>query len=371
VIFYVYNKYTHKPTNNIQVLRANRNKFDPVLQFHDRAATLAMNGHPVDKIEILVLGGTWSSYPHSYQESFVRDLFYAANTFWDRDQPSREPKSLAEEQLENETAKSKIIGLTLETRPDCIDAAELRRFRRYGCTRVQLGVQHTDDAILKLVNRGHGLQATIDGMRRLMDCGYKVDAHLMPDLPGTTVQKDREMFEYVLQSDDVRADQLKLYPHSVVPWTVTKKWLENGTFKPMSDHDLQELLIDFKSKVHPWIRLNRVIRDIPDHYISGGNAKTNLRQDLLSIMKHRGMRCECIRCREVRLDKSQIASAELVVRRYRAAGGAEYFISFETPDRKTIFGFLRLRITDRAGMVDRGGNATTSFVRVDGMCDLF
>ena len=134
----------------------------------------------------------------------------------------------------------------------------------------------------------------------------------------------------------------------------------------MSDLDLQELLIDFKSKVHPWIRLNRVIRDIPDHYISGGNAKTNLRQDLLEIMKHRGMRCECIRCREVRLDKSKIATAQLVVRRYRAAGGAEYFLSFETPDRRTIFGFLRLRITDRAGMVDRGGNATTSFVRVDG-----
>ena len=180
------------------VLRANRNQFDPILQFHDRAATLAMNGHPVDKIEILVLGGTWSSYPKSYQESFVRDLFYAANTFWDRDNPSREPKSLAEEQLENETARSKIIGLTLETRPDCIDADELRRFRRYGCTRVQLGVQHTDDAILKLVNRGHGLQATIDGMRRLMDCGYKVDAHLMPDLPGSTVQKDRDMLKYVL-----------------------------------------------------------------------------------------------------------------------------------------------------------------------------
>lgn len=134
------------------VKRANENHFDPVMQLTDRAATLAMNGHPVDKIELLVLGGTWSSYPHEYQEEFVRDLFYAANTFWQRTKRAR--LSLLEEQALNEVAQCKIIGLTLETRPDTIDAAELRRLRRYGCTRLQLGVQHTDDAVLKRINRG-------------------------------------------------------------------------------------------------------------------------------------------------------------------------------------------------------------------------
>jgi len=135
------------------VKRANENGFDAVLQLTDRAATLAMNGHPVDKIELLVLGGTWASYPHAYQEEFCRDLFYAANTFWERTKRPR--RTLEEEQAENEVARCKIIGLTLETRPDTIDAAELRRLRRYGCTRVQLGIQHTDDKVLKKINRGH------------------------------------------------------------------------------------------------------------------------------------------------------------------------------------------------------------------------
>eukprot|EP00939_MAST-03C_sp_MAST-3C-sp1_P005141 g5141.t1 len=348
------------------VLRANRNKFDPVFQFHDRAATLAMNGHPVDKIEILVLGGTWSSYPHSYQETFVRDLFYAANTFWDRQHPHRGPLSLAEEQRINETAKSKIIGLTLETRPDCINAEEIRRFRRYGCTRVQIGIQHTNDDVLRVVNRGHGHQASMDAVRMLMDCCFKVDGHFMPDLPGSTLQKDRAMLRYILASDDVRVDQMKIYPHAVVPWTVTKTWLDNGKFKPMSDDDLVKLLLEFKANVHPWIRLNRVIRDIPGHYISGGNSVTNLRQHLLKTLKANGQRCDCIRCREVRLDRSAIDRAELVVRRYGAGGGTEYFISFETPNRHTIFGFLRLRISDSAGLVDRDVPDGMPYVHLDG-----
>ena len=124
------------------------------MQFTERCATLAQNGHPVDKVELLVLGGTWASYPLDYREAFCRDLYYAANTFWDR--VKRPRKSLLAEQTENETAKSKIIGLTLETRPDTITIDEVRRLRSYGCTRVQLGVQHVDDAILKKVNRGHG-----------------------------------------------------------------------------------------------------------------------------------------------------------------------------------------------------------------------
>eukprot|EP00967_Tisochrysis_lutea_P104507 scaffold158659_cov33-Tisochrysis_lutea.AAC.3 len=246
------------------VKRANENHFDPVMQLTDRAATLAMNGHPVDKIELLVLGGTWSSYPHEYQEEFVRDLFYAANTFWQR--TKREKRSLLEEQTINETAQCKIIGLTLETRPDTIDADELRRLRRYGCTRLQLGVQHTDDRVLRKINRGcttaqvssrqatcvqrrihqskasgwekvpsillwpahtfsypgapiarcrfFGLQVT-KALRLLKNSCYKVDIHLMPNLPGSSAELDREMFERVLKDPDLQADQWKVYPTQV------------------------------------------------------------------------------------------------------------------------------------------------------------
>eukprot|EP00644_Phytophthora_capsici_P006189 jgi/Phyca11/569314/estExt2_Genewise1.C_PHYCAscaffold_320136 len=329
------------------VLRANRNDFDPVLQFCDRCVTLAMNGHPVDKIELLVLGGTWASYPVEYQENFIRDLFYAANTFFNREK--RERHSLDEEKLENETAAVKIIGITLETRPDCITPEELRRFRRYGCTRVQLGIQHTDDGILKKINRGHTLAEAVQAMKLLRDCCYKTDIHLMPNLPGSDPEKDRAMFEYVLRSPNLQADQWKIYPCEITPWTVIKKWYDEGSYVPYGDDKLIELLMDVKAEVHPWIRLNRVIRDIPSQYILGGMDEPNLRQVIGNKMIARGTPCKCIRCREVKTDDAAIASAECVIREYEANEGTEYFISFETPDRSKICGFARLRLSETAG----------------------
>lgn len=330
------------------VIRANRNSFDPVLQFHDRAATLAINGHPVDKIECLVLGGTWSSYPHEYQETFCRDLFYAANTFHSRDGPRRPPLPIAEEQKLNEVATCKIIGITLETRPDCINAEELRRFRRYGCTRVQIGIQHTDDAVLKKVNRGCTTRDTIQAIRMLLNCCFKVDGHFMPDLPGSSFEKDMAMFKYIVESEDIRVDQMKIYPHAVVPWTVTKKWLESGEYVPYTTQQLVNLLVAFKETVPPWVRLNRVIRDIPSHYVANEGYSPNLRQCILDKMKAKGTSCKCIRCREVKLLRSDCPT-ELVVREYKAAGGKEFFLSIETPDYKTIFGFARLRLSEQAG----------------------
>ncbi|KAE9049268.1 hypothetical protein PR003_g3828 [Phytophthora rubi] len=329
------------------VLRANRNDFDPVLQFCDRCVTLAMNGHPVDKIELLVLGGTWASYPVEYQETFIRDLFYAANTFFNREK--RERHSLDEEKLENETAAVKIIGITLETRPDCITPEELRRFRRYGCTRVQLGIQHTDDAILKKINRGCTSADAVRALKLLRDCCYKTDIHLMPNLPGSDPEKDRAMFDYVLHSPDLQADQWKIYPCEITPWTVIKKWYDEGSYVPYPDDKLIDLLMDVKAEVHPWIRLNRVIRDIPSQYILGGMDEPNLRQVICNKMIARGTPCKCIRCREVKTDDAAIATAEFVIRKYEANEGDEYFISFETPDRSKICGFARLRLSQSAG----------------------
>ena len=290
-----------------------------------------MNGHPIDKIELLVLCGTWSSYPVYYQKIFCRDLYYAANTYWDNKKRGR--LSLMEEQILNENAQVKIIGLTLETRPDCITTNEIIRFRQYGCTRVQLGVQHTDNTILKHINRGHGSRESVDAIRILLNNGFKVDIHLMPDLPGTTLDKDKKMFSTILDTSDYRADQIKIYPHSVVPWTITKKWLDNGTFIPVKHKDLVELIINFKTRVHPWIRLNRIIRDIPNQYISGGNHITNLRQVIKNIMDKRNIYCHCIRCREIGTES--YTKYEQNIKRYRASGGNEYFISYEKTSPKT------------------------------------
>jgi ELP3 family radical SAM enzyme/protein acetyltransferase len=180
--------------------RANQNGWDAVSQFDDRASTLERNGHTIDKIELLVLGGTWSSYPRDYQEEFVRDLFYAANTYSSREGKRRERLSLEEEQRINETCESRIIGLTLETRPDFINKYELRLLRRYGCTRVQLGIQHTDNDILKYINRGCTREDGIKAVHLLKDSGFKVDIHIMPDLPSSNVEKDRAMFDYIINT---------------------------------------------------------------------------------------------------------------------------------------------------------------------------
>mmetsp|Transcript_2602 Transcript_2602/g.2960 ORF Transcript_2602/g.2960 Transcript_2602/m.2960 type:complete len:676 (+) Transcript_2602:94-2121(+) len=329
------------------VLRANRNGFDAVLQFYDRAMTLSMNGHPVDKIELLILGGTWASYPHEYQEEFIRDLFYAANTFF-CPPPKRERFSLDIEKSKNETARCKIIGITLETRPDCINSEEIKRFRRYGCTRVQIGVQHTDNGVLEKINRGCTTEDTKKALKLLKDSCYKIDIHLMPNLPGSNPEKDAEMFRQVLYDPDLQADQWKIYPCEVTPWTVIQKWFESGEYVPYGEEKLSEVLIDAKTKVHPWIRLNRVVRDIPSQYIIGGVNKPSMRQDVLKQMQSMGLHCRCIRCREVKGKKDLVQEAELKVRKYEASGGLEYFISFETPDEKTIFGFARLRIVKQA-----------------------
>ncbi|EDO08558.1 histone acetyltransferase ELP3 family protein [Babesia bovis T2Bo] len=330
------------------VLRANQNDFDAVRQFYDRGMTLMRNGHVIDKIEILVLGGTWSGYPRDYQESFCRDLYYAANIFPEDYNTARERESLLFEQTENVNANCRIIGLTLETRPDRINPAEIRLLREFGCTRVQLGIQHTDNKVLKHVNRGHDVEASIHAIRLLKENCYKVDIHLMPDLPSSSPELDMVMFERVLSDESLQADQWKIYPCEVTPFTRIEEWYKSGVHVPYYDTDpnlLIELIMRVKRAIHPWIRLNRVIRDIPNPSIIGGTNVTNMRQLLLNKMSCRGLNCRCIRCREVK-HGSQALGACLMVRQYRASGGDEFFLSYESADERRIFGFLRLRLRD-------------------------
>jgi ELP3 family radical SAM enzyme/protein acetyltransferase len=336
-------------------MRANRNHFDPVLQFYDRAMTLMTNGHPVDKIELLVLGGTWSSYPYEYQETFIRDLFYAANTFYDN--LKRERYSLSYEKTNNETAQCKIIGITLETRPDEITIEEIRRFRYFGCTRVQLGVQHTDNVILKKINRGHTVEDAKRAFKLLKDNGYKIDMHLMPNLPFSSPESDMNMFNTVLCDPDLQADQWKIYPCEVVPWTVIEKWYKSGKYIPYPENELNKVIVDVKSKIHPWIRLNRIVRDIPSQYILGGNL-SSMRDTFKTIMESQGKTCKCIRCREIKSDIPE--SYNLIIRKYTAQDGTEYFISYETDDNK-ILGFCRLRINKTQSFFPELKNA--AFVR--------
>ena len=325
------------------VLRANRCGFDAVEQVLDRAHSYLVNGHPVDKVELLVLGGTWSSYSKEYQEEFIRDLYYACNIL--HCDEHRERLSLDEEIKFNESSKCHMIGLTLETRPDQIWRKELQSFRRFGVTRVQIGLQHTKDDILDKINRQCSAEDGKVGIRRLKNAGFKVDIHLMPDLPGSSPELDKEMFGEVLYDPDWQADQWKIYPCSVVPWTKIQEWHQTGEYMPYAEADpkqLFELLIWVKTNVHPWIRLNRVVRDIPNQYIEGGNDVTNLRQYLMAEMKRRDQVCWCMRCREVK--GREFGEMYMCVRKYEASGGTEYFLSFESNDNMVLYGFLRLRL---------------------------
>ena len=322
------------------VLRANQNGFDAAMQMTDRLRALELNGHPLDKLEILVLGGTWSEYPVAYRTDFVRDVFYAANTI--RVRHKRQRKTLLEEQLENERAdECRIIGVTLETRPDVVSVEEIIDLRRYGCTRVQLGIQHTHDDVLRKVRRGCTTRDSVRAIRLLKNSGFKIDAHLMPNLPGSCPKKDAEMLTEMLENSKLFVDQLKVYPCEIVPWTAIHKWFKSGEYVPYSDNLLADVVANFKERVPPWVRLNRVLRDIPSLYKVGHSV---LPTDWRARVQRRMRKpCACIRCREIGGNApSSSLPARLVVRTYEASGGLEVFLSYET--RNWLFGFARLRL---------------------------
>ena len=365
--------------NEPGVLRANRNKFDPILQIWDRLGTIAAMGHPTDKLEILVLGGTFSSYPNDYRLDFCRDIYYAANTFSDKitGRIIREKLELNLEKQMNQQSLTRIIGLTVETRPDRINAKELKEFRKMGVTRIQLGVQHLNKRMLDRVNRKCNPDKVEKALKLAKDCCFKVDIHIMPNMPNPlkkdvnpnkkefdkddidfefdVLKADCEMFEEFIYNEKWQADQWKIYPFEVVDYSRMLTEYNKGLMKLYGEqvnrefNDLHELLISVKTQVPIYIRLNRIIRDIPSTYIKGGSKDVNMRQTLQNEMKKRGLICKCIRCREVGLRNIDMNEIKLFVTEYSASSGTEYFLSFESSDRNILMGFLRLRLSDFSG----------------------
>ena len=342
------NNWTDQPRSYLfsepAVLRANDNDFDPIKQMNARLKTLKEMGHSLDKLEIIVLGGTWSEYPEQYRDDFITKLYYSANVF--NNIYKRDVLSLEEEiEINENESYIHIIGLTLETRPDTINLDEIKKFRKYNCTRIQLGVQHTDNTVLKKINRGHNIECVYEAIKLLKDNCYKVDIHLMPNLPGSSYEMDVKMLEDSLYDPRIQVDQYKIYPTAIVPWTKIKKWYEEGSYVPYNDLKLYELIKNFKQKVQKWKRLNRIIRDIPSTYISGGydHKYVNMRQLLQNDMKKNNWSCQCIRCREVGNNIVNYNDIKLSILDYDASDGKEYFISYET--EKYLIGFIRLRLS--------------------------
>lgn len=346
------------------VKRAAANDFDPVKQFYDRATTYSLNGHDVDKIELIILGGTWSSYPYDYQKEFIRDLYFAANTFYlNNEDKDRVRLSIEEEQEINENSMCHIIGLTLETRPDSITPEELIRFNHFGVTRVQLGIQHTDNKILKKINRQSTVEDSMNAIKLLKNCGFKIMIHIMPNLPYSSPEKDMIMFERIISSHDLQADEWKIYPTSVTTTsskdieevnTVIEKWYKDGKYVPYSTDELYDVLIYAKTRVPRWIRIARIFRDIPLPNITGGADVPNMRQVIKNIMETMNEECHCIRCREIK-DRISNNIIKLKKEQYNSSDGIEYFITAEKEieGKSYITGFLRLRISNNAGYNDK------------------
>jgi ELP3 family radical SAM enzyme/protein acetyltransferase len=353
------NNWTQQPRSYLMkepaVLRANRNDFDTVFQIHDRLSTISLNGHNVDKVEVIALGGTFSCYPEEYQERFSRDIYYAANTFFDNRDTPRERLSIEEEILLNETARVRIIGYTIEDRPDyCNNADVFQRYRRFGVTRIQIGIQHINQKLLDKVNRGCTQHDAEIAVQNAKDNCFKIDGHWMPDLPGATPEMDWEMFKTVIYGDTLQLDQWKIYPCETVEHTEIKRWFQLGKYEHYSEEELIKLIMKVKKNVPPWIRLNRVIRDIPTNYHIAGVEKPNLRQIIQHKMAKLGWKCRCIRCREPKnkdFANKGIEDAVIMIREYSSSGGTEYFISMEHRELDIIYGFCRLRLSEKSGIV--------------------
>ena len=342
--------------NEPAVMRALRHDYDPYQQVLTRLRTLQDTGHATDKIELIIKGGTWSFYPEDYQRLFVQRCFDAANhvatgsglgakqTLASPSAPSPQPLAghgVEEAQRINETAHHRIIGVTIETRPDYVDAAELRRLRALGVTRVELGVQTLEDAVLSRIVRDHGTAEIRQATRQLKDAGFKVAYHLMPNLPGATPESDLESARRLFDEAAYRPDAMKLYPCVVIESAELYDWWKDGRYQPYDEDTLIELLIDIKRLTPPWVRLERIIRDIPSPSILAGSRVTNLRETLKRRMDARGLRCRCIRCRQIRGPTS--GAYHLVRRTYDASGGTEIFLSLEDPTQDRLASLLRLR----------------------------
>lgn len=342
--------------------RATRHNFSVTGQFNDRINCYLNNGSisiadfknpDVNfKIEVIVSGGTFECYPKDYRDSVIQELYYAANNFGKYDYneiKDIEMGSIEDEIKINETAKFRIIGMTLETRPDFVNKYSIRDYRRYGVTRIQIGVQHFDDKILKLINRGCYTEHTKKAIRLLKMCGIKVVVHLMPDLPGSNPELDKWMFDEAIDNPDVQFDDVKIYPTAIcksddenlIVYSKIGEWYENGTYKPYSEeniNDLVEVLMHYLTRMNPWVRIQRLVRDIPTSEIEAGyGKKVNLRQLINDKMKKENIKCMDIRTMEIKDKIYPDSHTRLVVYPYNASDGKEYHIQYEAHSRPWYF----------------------------------
>ncbi|UCE92438.1 MAG: tRNA uridine(34) 5-carboxymethylaminomethyl modification radical SAM/GNAT enzyme Elp3 [Methanobacteriota archaeon] len=328
-------------------LRASMHGFDPYDQTKARLEQLFAIGHRTDKVDLIIMGGTFTARPVDYQEWFVKRCFDAMN--------GCDAPDLASSQEANETARSRCTGLTVETRPDWFRREHVERAISLGATKVELGVQVLDDRVLEGVKRGHGVEAVTEATALAKEAGLKVCYHIMPGLPGSTAEGDMRSFALMFSDERFRPDMLKIYPTLVVKGTELYDWWRDGRYEPMSLEGSVVLIEQMKKATPRWVRILRVQRDIPVQLIEAGVRKGHLREIVAEHLALKDKRCPCIRCMEAGhrgVPGRGDAGAGLTIEddSYRASGGTESFISASSEDDDCLVGYARLRLSDREGM---------------------
>jgi elongator complex protein 3 len=347
----------HEPA----ALRGAQNSYSPYAQVRTRIEQLEAIGHKVDKVELIIMGGTFPSTPPDYQEDFVRKCLDAI--------AETKSSSLDEAKKVAETSLIRNVGITVETRPDWAKEEHVDRMLSMGVTRVEVGVQNVYDDIYAGVNRGHSVKDVVEATRIMKDAGLKVVYHLMPGLPGSSFERDLEGFREIFSNPQFKPDMIKLYPCLVIKGTKVYDWWKKGEYRPYTTEEAAQLIAEVKKFVPPWVRIMRVQRDIPANLIEAGVKLSNLRQIALEKLEAEGMRCRCIRCREVGhrwlKDKVKPDPNKIEVRTVteEASGGQELFISAEDPVNDVLVGYVRLRIPSTTASRPEIATENTAIIR--------
>jgi elongator complex protein 3 len=337
--FDVPQSYTgHEPA----AMRGMQNQYDPYRQVQSRIRQLEAIGHTVDKAELIIMGGTFPAAQIDYQEDFVKQCLNAIIR--------KKAGSLEEAKKLAETSRIRNVGITVETRPDWAKREHVDQMLRMGITRVELGVQNPDNAIYSLVGRKHKVEDVVTATQTLKDAGLKIVYHMMPGLPSSDFKHDLNAFKTIFTDSRFKPDMIKIYPCLVIKGTKVYEWWKKGEYKPLTTEEAAELIVEVKKIVPQWVRIMRVQRDIPANLIEAGVNKSNLRQLVQEKLEAQGLRCRCIRCREVghRLLKDHVepdpSKIEILTTRQTANMGEDLFISAEDVINDVLVGYLRLRI---------------------------
>ncbi|MBN1244360.1 tRNA uridine(34) 5-carboxymethylaminomethyl modification radical SAM/GNAT enzyme Elp3 [Candidatus Bathyarchaeota archaeon] len=328
----------HEPA----AMRGSQNNYDPYQQVQSRISQLTAIGHHVDKIELIVMGGTFPATPTEYQTRFIQRCLDAIT--------GKESASLEEAKAHAETSRIRNVGITVETRPDWCKEPHVDAMLDMGVTRVEIGVQNPDDELYRLAGRTHTVADVTEATQVAKDSGLKIVYHLIPGMPGSNPAKDLDAFKRVFADAAFKPDMIKIYPCLVIAGTKAHDWYREGVYKPYSTEEAANLIAEVKKTLPPWVRVMRVQRDIPAGLIVAGVNKSNLRQLVQQKLAEQGEHCTCIRCREVGqrttadnvtpdMDKIQISTSH-----YTASEGTEIFISAEDPENNVLIGYLRLRV---------------------------